>query len=150
MPKKTRRRSSIKKRHRRIAAGAPEGGRRRKRTKRRRSRGKQRGGAWGPGPLLPTPYGEGYGPFTGNQQYDLDDDEDRWKLFSDHHNAIKRIIRAINDCHPGGCPGPDVAAPVLLPVANPIPPPPDYPPPSGGRRTRRTKRRKRRKRRKRS
>ena len=99
--------------------GWKKGGRRRTKRRRRRITRKKRirGGAWGPAPLAPLPNNH---PWTFNE------------LRADVSAIIEKqaeIIAAINDCHPGGCPGPAVAAPVLPPVANPIPPPPMMPPP---------------------
>ena len=75
------------------------------------------GGAWGPAPLAPLPNNH---PWTFNELR---------AVIGQIIEKQREIIAAINDCHPGGCPGPAVAAPVLPPVANPIPPPPDHPPP---------------------
>lgn len=77
----------------------------------------QKGGAWGPAPLAHPPHAN-YGAA---------------RPCIDNRNAINRIIRAINDCHPGGCPGQlPLAVPVQLPIANRRPPsPPGSPPPPG-------------------
>jgi hypothetical protein len=120
-------------------------GGRKKRTR------KKRGGVWGPDLMLSAGL-----PVSEVEDWQFEPvPASHGRIISENRISINQIISAINDCHPGGCPGPAVAVPVQLPVANPMPPLP--PPPGqrrarvegGSRRKKRTRRRKKRTRRRR-
>ena len=117
-----RRRGGAPKKANRMPKPVPSTSRRRRRSR------KQRGGVWGPAPLPPLPP---MPPFVGTPHFQFAPDRpvNGWiaRKFAVNDAAINRIISAINDCHPGGCPA--VAVPVQFPVANPMPPLPPGPAP---------------------